>query len=138
MSRSAFPVDHSCREVASRRSWKLHVGDDLRRRLDDLPEELEELYWLMMQRIKPAWYLEEGFRLLRMVKVSAGGVSLLRLFFAEIIQSRILALLGQAKFVPEVVPLVCDFMKLAHVAEIATRSPNLLLIRAFRSVVDNL
>ena len=92
----------------------------------------------MMQRIKPAWYLEEGFRLLRMVKVSAGGVSLLRLFFAEIIQSRILALLGQAKFVPEVVPLVCDFMKLAHVAEIATRSPNLLLIRAFRSVVDNL
>jgi len=68
------------------------VGDDLRRRLDDLPEELEELYWPMMQRIKPAWYLEEGFRLLRMVKVSAGGVSLLRLFFAEIVQSRILAL----------------------------------------------
>ncbi|KAK1751211.1 hypothetical protein QBC47DRAFT_85811 [Echria macrotheca] len=36
------------------------VGDDLRRRLDDLPEELEALYWLMIQKVKPAWYLEEG------------------------------------------------------------------------------
>lgn len=59
------------------------VGDDLRRRLDDLPEELEALYWIMVQNVKPAWYLEEGFRLLRMVKASPSGVTLLRLLFAE-------------------------------------------------------
>lgn len=59
------------------------VGDDLRRRLDDLPEELEALYWVMVQNVKPAWYLEEGFRLLRMVKASPSGVTLLRLLFAE-------------------------------------------------------
>jgi hypothetical protein len=59
------------------------IGKDLRRRLDDLPEELEALYWLMVQNVKPAWYLEEGFRLLRMVKASSSGVTLLRLLFAE-------------------------------------------------------
>lgn len=59
------------------------VGDDLRRRLDDFPEELEALYWIMVQNVKPAWYLEEGFRLLRMVKASPSGVTLLRLLFAE-------------------------------------------------------
>lgn len=30
------------------------VGDDLRRRLEDLPEELEALYWIMVQNVKPA------------------------------------------------------------------------------------
>lgn len=59
------------------------VGDDLRRRLEDLPEELEALYWIMVQNVKPAWYLEEGFRLLRMVKASPSDITLLRLLFAE-------------------------------------------------------
>ncbi|KAH7166454.1 hypothetical protein EDB81DRAFT_853098 [Dactylonectria macrodidyma] len=59
------------------------VGVDLKRRLDDLPEELEALYWHMIERVKPVWYLEEGFRLLRMVKVSSQEATLLRLCFAE-------------------------------------------------------
>ncbi|KAK4449187.1 hypothetical protein QBC34DRAFT_425918 [Podospora aff. communis PSN243] len=60
------------------------VGADLKRRLEDLPVELEELYWHMVDRVKPRWYLEEGFRLLRMVKASSGSVTLRRLCFAEL------------------------------------------------------
>jgi len=62
------------------------VGADLKRRLDDLPDELEALYWHMVDRVKPKWYLEEGFRLLRMVKASSTNnmtVTLLRLSLAE-------------------------------------------------------
>jgi len=47
-----------------------NVGADLKRRLDNLPVELEALYWHMINRVRPQWYLEEGFRLLRIVKVS--------------------------------------------------------------------
>jgi hypothetical protein len=40
-------------------------GEDLERRLQELPDDLEDLYWHMLDRVKPAWYyLEEGFRLL--------------------------------------------------------------------------
>jgi hypothetical protein len=37
----------------------------------------------MIDRVRPQWYLEEGFRLLRMVKVSPERVTLLRLSLAE-------------------------------------------------------
>lgn len=55
------------------------VGADLKRRLDDLPAELEQLYWHMVDRVKPVWYLEEGFRLLRLVKASMGSPEVLTL-----------------------------------------------------------
>ncbi|KAK8080187.1 hypothetical protein PG997_008005 [Apiospora hydei] len=56
---------------------------DLRRRLDDLPEGLESLYWHMVERVKPKWYLEEGFRLLLLTRAAGGSVHVLTLCFAE-------------------------------------------------------
>jgi hypothetical protein len=56
---------------------------DLARRLEKLPEELEDLYWHMIDRVKPQWYLEQGFRLLFLVKAANGTMSLLQLCFAE-------------------------------------------------------
>ena len=47
---------------------------DLKRRLEELPPDIEDLYWHMINQVKPKWYLEQGFRLLRMVQ-AAGGTS---------------------------------------------------------------
>lgn len=58
-------------------------GVDLARRLDELPDDLEELYWHMLERVKPTWYLEEGFKLLRLVQAAVIPLSLLQLTFAE-------------------------------------------------------
>lgn len=56
---------------------------DLRRRLEELPQDLEELYQHMIERVKPQWYLEEGFRLLLLTKAAGGSVDILTLAFAE-------------------------------------------------------
>lgn len=54
---------------------------DLKRRLKDLPQDLGELYWHMIKRVKPQWYLEEGFRLLLLVQAAGGSLDVLDLFF---------------------------------------------------------
>jgi hypothetical protein len=59
-------------------------GIDLVRRLNELPEDLTELYWHMLDRVKPVWYLEEGFRLLLLVRSTPVPLTLLRLVFAEL------------------------------------------------------
>lgn len=59
-------------------------GVDLERRLGELPEDLTELYWHMLDRVKPVWYLEEGFRLLLLVRSAISPLTLLRLAFAEL------------------------------------------------------
>jgi hypothetical protein len=59
-------------------------GVDLERRLNELPEDLTELYWHMLDRVKPVWYLEEGFRLLLLVRATIAPLTLLRLAFAEL------------------------------------------------------
>lgn len=53
-------------------------GIDLKRRLDELPDDLSELYRLMLDRIKPSWYLEEGFKLLLMVHAAIEPLKLLQ------------------------------------------------------------
>lgn len=58
-------------------------GADLERRLSELPEDLENLYWHMIYRVKPVWYLEEGFRLLLIVKAARFGLNILQLCFAD-------------------------------------------------------
>jgi chromatin segregation and condensation protein Rec8/ScpA/Scc1 (kleisin family) len=58
-------------------------GADLVRRLEELPEDLEDLYWHMLDRVKPAWYLEEGFRLLLIVKSALQPLNVLQLCFAD-------------------------------------------------------
>jgi hypothetical protein len=63
-------------------------GVDLERRLNELPEDLTDLYWHMLNRVKPAWYLEEGFRLLQMVQRTNKPLTLLRLAFAELDRSK--------------------------------------------------
>jgi hypothetical protein len=60
-------------------------GVDLERRLDELPEDLNDLYWHMLDRVKPVWYLEEGFRLLLMVQSAFTPLTLQRVAFAELI-----------------------------------------------------
>lgn len=37
-------------------------GIDLERRLNEVPEDLTDLYWHMLDRVRPVWYLEEGFK----------------------------------------------------------------------------
>jgi hypothetical protein len=59
------------------------VGNDLKRRLEDLSPDLEDLYWQMIDRVQPKWYLEEGIRLLRLVHAAGGQISLLHLCLAE-------------------------------------------------------
>jgi hypothetical protein len=61
-------------------------SSDLFRRLDELPDDLEDLYQHMLDRVKPPWYLEEGLRLLRLVQASNGNLTLLRLAFMELEQ----------------------------------------------------
>jgi hypothetical protein len=62
-------------------------SSDLFRRLDELPDDLEDLYQHMLDRVKPPWYLEEGLRLLRLVQASNGNLTLLRLAFVELGQT---------------------------------------------------
>ena len=57
-------------------------GSELERRLNDLPEDLEDLYRHMLQRIKPSWYLAECFRLLLLVKTAYRPLTILQLSFA--------------------------------------------------------
>lgn len=59
-------------------------GIDLKRRLQELPNDLEDLYWHILDRVKPAWYLEEGFRLLLLVKTAQAPLTLRQLCFADI------------------------------------------------------
>jgi hypothetical protein len=58
-------------------------GADLERRLEELPEDLEGLYWHMLDRVKPAWYLEESFRLLLIVRNALQPLNILQLCFAD-------------------------------------------------------
>lgn len=57
-------------------------GPDLLRRLEELPDDLEDLYSHMLDRVKPAWYLEEGFRLL-LVQAAVLPLTVLQLCFAD-------------------------------------------------------
>ena len=59
-------------------------GKDLERRLNELPEDLTDLYWHMLDRVRPAWYLEEGFKLLLLVYTALKPLTLLQLAFSEI------------------------------------------------------
>src|SRR4030095_932478 len=59
-------------------------GIDLERRLNELPEELTDLYWHMLDRVRPVWYLEEGFKLLLLVQAAVMPLTLLQLAFTEI------------------------------------------------------
>jgi hypothetical protein len=57
---------------------------DLERRLSELPEDLDGLYWHILDRVKPVWYLEEGFKLLLLVYAAVVPLNLLQLAFADI------------------------------------------------------
>ncbi|KAL2408153.1 hypothetical protein ABEF95_008364 [Exophiala dermatitidis] len=59
-------------------------GIDLERRLHELPEDLTELYWHILDRVRPVWYLEEGFKLLLLVHTAVMPLTLLQLAFADI------------------------------------------------------
>lgn len=58
-------------------------GIDLERRLNELPEDLDDLYWHMLDRVKPVWYLEEGFRLLLLVHAAVVPPTLLQVAFVD-------------------------------------------------------
>lgn len=59
-------------------------GIDLERRLNELPEDLNNLYWHMLDQVRPAWYLEEGYKLLVLVHTAVMPLTLLQLAFVEI------------------------------------------------------
>lgn len=59
-------------------------GVDLERRLDELPEDLDDLYWHMLDRVKPAWYLEEGFRLILLAHAAVAPLPLLQFAFVNL------------------------------------------------------
>jgi hypothetical protein len=64
-------------------------GIDLERRLNELPDDLTELYCYMPDRVKSVWYLEEGFRLMHMVQKANKPLTLLHFAFAELNRSRL-------------------------------------------------
>ncbi|KAI0469619.1 hypothetical protein F4859DRAFT_136718 [Xylaria cf. heliscus] len=59
-------------------------GSDLERRLRELPEDLEELYWHMLQSVKPAFYLEQASKLLQIVYRANKPFTLLQLAYADL------------------------------------------------------
>lgn len=59
-------------------------GVDLQRRLSELPEDLDGLYWHMVDRVRPVWYLEEGFKFLLLVNAAVVPLTLLQLSFADL------------------------------------------------------
>ena len=59
-------------------------GLDLERRLNELPEDLNDLYWHMLDRVKPIWYFEEGFKLLLLVRAAFNPLTTLQLAFIEL------------------------------------------------------
>ena len=63
---------------------------DLQRRLSELPEDLNDLYWHILDRVKPAWYLEEGFKLLRLVYTAVVPLNLLQLAFTDLEHSKLI------------------------------------------------
>jgi len=76
-------------------------GEDLERRLQELPDDLEDLYWHMLRRVKPAWYLEEGFKLLLLVKAARHPLTLRQLWFAAIPEPRFAILSAPLEFSAE-------------------------------------
>ncbi|KAE8441097.1 hypothetical protein EG329_005864 [Mollisiaceae sp. DMI_Dod_QoI] len=62
---------------------------DLERRLNELPEDLDDLYWHILDRVKPAWYLEEGFKLLLLVHAAVVPLNLLQLAFADTVNTNL-------------------------------------------------
>lgn len=58
-------------------------GIDLEKRLNELPQDLDDLYWHMLDRVRPVWYLGEGFKLLLLVYHAVVPLALLQLAFAE-------------------------------------------------------
>ncbi|KAK3328670.1 hypothetical protein B0T19DRAFT_442559 [Cercophora scortea] len=59
-------------------------GSDLEQRLRELPDDLERLYWHMLNSIKPAFYREQGFRILQLVYRANKPFRLLNLAFADL------------------------------------------------------
>lgn len=55
---------------------------DLLRRLSDLPPELDDLYWLILQRIEPPFYRVQASMLLQIVYRAQTPLSVLELSFA--------------------------------------------------------
>lgn len=61
-----------------------HDGvEDLRRRLRELPPELDQLYSLMLTSVTPPFYELQGAKLLQLVYQSPSPISLLELSFAD-------------------------------------------------------
>lgn len=57
---------------------------DLERRLEELPEDLDDLYWHMLDRVDRDWYLEEGFKLLLLAHTAVIPLTLLQLTFVDL------------------------------------------------------
>ena len=56
---------------------------DLRKRLRDLPQELDDLYGHMLSSVSPPFYLEQGSRLIQLVYQSPGPLKVVELSFAD-------------------------------------------------------
>ncbi|KAK4213989.1 vegetative incompatibility protein HET-E-1 [Rhypophila decipiens] len=57
---------------------------DLRRRLEDLPDDLEDLYWHILRSVKPAFYLEQAAKLLLIAYHAGKHLTLLQLAYADL------------------------------------------------------
>ncbi|KXX72930.1 Vegetative incompatibility protein HET-E-1 [Madurella mycetomatis] len=57
---------------------------DLKRRLEELPEDLEDLYWHILQSVKPAFYLEQAAKLLLIAFHAGKPLTLLQLAYADL------------------------------------------------------
>ncbi|KAM7208985.1 hypothetical protein V8F06_014910 [Rhypophila decipiens] len=57
---------------------------DLRRRLEGLPDDLEDLYWHILRSVKPAFYLEQAAKLLLIAYHAGKPLTLLQHAYADL------------------------------------------------------
>lgn len=105
---------------------------DLKRRLEDLPEDLEDLYWHILQSVKPAFYLEQAAKLLLVAFHAGKPLTLLQLAYADLEDPNAAVTASFDAFTTEQQIEMADFMR----GRIKTRCLDLLEVPASSSTTD--
>jgi len=105
---------------------------DLKRRLEDLPEDLEDLYWHILQSVKPAFYLEQAAKLLLIAFHAGKPLTLLQLAYADLEDPNAAVAANFDAFTTEQQIDMADFMR----GRIKTRCLDLLEVPASSSTTD--
>ncbi|KAH9886512.1 hypothetical protein F4778DRAFT_469080 [Xylariomycetidae sp. FL2044] len=107
-------------------------GSDLERRLEELPEDLEELYWHMLRSVKPAFYFEQASKLLQIAHRAHKPLSLLQLAYADHEDPSFAQKAGFNCFTKEQTQSMCEFTE----GRLKTRCLGLIEVATLSSTTD--